>query len=94
MRRLRGTPLDLFGYAKVRRIERELITEYRTLMEAELDALTPERYERAVKLAQLPDVIRGYEDVKLAGVARFHEEMRAIRSPGTRPVALTSKPAG
>ncbi|MXZ54484.1 MAG: indolepyruvate ferredoxin oxidoreductase family protein [Acidimicrobiaceae bacterium] len=94
MRRVRGTPLDLFGYAKVRRIERELITEYRTLMEAELDALTPERYERAVKLAQLPDVIRGYEDVKLAGVERFHEEMRAIRSPGTRPVALTTKPTG
>ena len=94
MRRLRGTPLDLFGYAKVRRIERELITEYQTVMEAELEALTPERYERAVKLAQLPDVIRGYEDVKLAGVERFHEEMRAIRSPGTRPVALTSKPAG
>ena len=94
MRRLRGTPLDLFGYAKVRRIERELITEYRTLMETELDALTPERYERAVKLAQLPDVIRGYEDVKLAGVERFHEEMRAIRSPGARPVALTSKPTG
>ena len=94
MRRVRGTPLDLFGYAKVRRIERELITEYRTLMEAELDALTPERYERAVKLAQLPEVIRGYEDVKLAGVERFHEEMRAIRSPGTRPVALTTKPTG
>ena len=94
MRRLRGTPLDLFGYARVRRIERELITEYRALMETELDALTPERYERAVKLAQLPDVIRGYEDVKLAGVERFHEEMRAIRSPGARPVALTSKPTG
>ena len=93
LRRLRGTPLDLFGYANLRRIERELIAEYRTLMEAELDGLTPERYERAVKLASLPDVIRGYEDVKLAGVERFRKQARAICSPDVQPVALTSKPA-
>ena len=91
MRRLRGTPLDMFGYAKVRRIERELITEYRRIMEAELDGLTPETYERAVRLAGLPDVIRGYEDVKLAGVERFHQQVRAIRSPDAQPVALTTK---
>ncbi|MXW94265.1 MAG: indolepyruvate ferredoxin oxidoreductase family protein [Acidimicrobiaceae bacterium] len=94
MRRLRGTPLDLFGYAKVRRVERQLVADYRALLEAELNSLTPGTYERAVKLAQLPDVIRGYEDVKLAGVERFGEQVRAVRSPDTRPVALTTKPAG
>ncbi len=93
LRRLRGTPLDVFGYAGVRRTERELIAEYRALMEAELDALTPATYDRAVKLAELPDIIRGYEDVKLANVERFREQVRAIRSPDTRPVALTAKPA-
>ena len=93
MRRLRGTPLDLFGRTSLRRLERELIEEYRDLIEAELDGLTPDTYERAVKLAGLPDVIRGYEDVKLAGVERFREQVRAIRSPDARPVALTSKPA-
>ena len=92
LRRLRGTPFDLFGYAKVRRVERDLIAEYRTLMEAELDSLTPATYERTTKLAQLPDVIRGYEDVKLAGVERFREQVRAIRSPDARPVALTVRP--
>ena len=92
MRRLRGTPFDLFGYAKVRGLERQLIEEYRTLMEAELDALTPDTYERATELAQLPDVIRGYEDVKLASVERFREQARAILSPDTQPVALTAKP--
>jgi len=92
LRRLRGTPFDVFGYAGVRRTERQLITEYRSLMEAELDALTPDTHDRAVRLAQLPDVIRGYEDVKLANVALFREQVRAIRSPGMRPVALTAKP--
>ena len=91
MRRLRGTPLDLFGRTSLRRLERELIAEYRDLIEAELDGLTPDTYERAVKLAGLPDVIRGYEDVKLAGVERFREQVRAIRSPDARPVALTNR---
>ncbi|MDE0664547.1 MAG: indolepyruvate ferredoxin oxidoreductase family protein [Acidimicrobiaceae bacterium] len=94
LRRLRGTPFDVFGYAGVRRTERELIAEYRSLMETELDALTPDTYGRALQLAQLPEIIRGYEDVKLANVERFREQVRAIRSPGTRPVALTAKPAG
>ena len=93
LRRLRGTPLDVFGYAGVRKVERQLITEYRALMEAELDGLTPHTYDRALKLARLPDMIRGYEDVKLASVDRFREQVRAILSGDTQPVALTAKPA-
>ncbi len=94
LRRLRGTPFDVFGYAGVRQVERQLIAEYRALMEAELDALTPHTYDRALKLARLPDMIRGYEDVKLANVDRFREQVRAILSGDTQPVALTAKPAG
>jgi len=68
---LRGTPFDPFGYTRLRRIERELVEEYRTLIEGELAALSPELYEDAVARAELPDVIRGYEDVKLRNVERF-----------------------
>ena len=30
------------------------------------------------KLANLPDVIRGYEDVKLGNVRRFRDEVRRL----------------
>jgi indolepyruvate ferredoxin oxidoreductase len=70
-RRLRGTPLDLFGYAEVRRVERELIAEYRDTVDQALAHLTPETAERVRSIAELPDVVRGYEDIKLAGVATF-----------------------
>ena len=43
MRRLRGRAIDPFGQAKVRRVERELIGEYRELVERSLDALGPTR---------------------------------------------------
>ncbi|MBI2216623.1 MAG: indolepyruvate ferredoxin oxidoreductase family protein [Candidatus Rokubacteria bacterium] len=77
-RRLRGTPLDPFGHAAVRRVERALIAEYRGLVERAVATLSPETHERAVKLAGLPDLVRGYEDVKLRGVQRFREEARKL----------------
>jgi len=78
MKMLRGTPLDPFGYAAVRRVERQLPGEYRSLIEKALAGLSPESYERAVKLAELPDVIRGYEDIKLRNVQQFRDEVRAL----------------
>ena len=83
LRRLRGTPLDPFGHAAVRRVERALIAEYRALVEQALGTLSPGTYDRAVTLAGLPDLIRGYEGVKLASVARFREKLRTLGfSPG------------
>jgi indolepyruvate ferredoxin oxidoreductase len=78
LRRLRGTPFDPFGYARVRRVERELVDEYRGMVERALEGLGPATHERAVRIASLPDVVRGYEDVKLRSVRRFREEARAL----------------
>jgi indolepyruvate ferredoxin oxidoreductase len=78
MKTLRGTWIDPFGFAAVRRVERQLPGEYRGLVDKALVGLSPETYERAVKLASLPDVIRGYEDIKLENVQRFRDEVRAL----------------
>jgi indolepyruvate ferredoxin oxidoreductase len=78
MRGLRGGAFDPFGYAEVRRVERALPGEYRALVEKAMVGLSPETYERAVKLAGLPDVIRGYEAIKLRNVRRFRDEVRAL----------------
>ncbi len=71
MKGLRGTALDVFGYAHVRRVERELIGEYRRLVEAALARLTPETHDAVVAIAELPDEIRGFEQIKLDNVERF-----------------------
>ncbi|MGH8066858.1 MAG: indolepyruvate ferredoxin oxidoreductase family protein [Candidatus Entotheonellia bacterium] len=78
LRGIRGTPLDIFGYAKVRRIERQLIGEYRQLIESLLPDLNEDNYEIAGQIAELPDMIRGYEDIKLASVAEFRREVEAL----------------
>ena len=76
-RGLRGTPFDVFGYAAVRRVERQLIVEYRDLMRTALAHLTPENSESVAALAALPGLIRGYEGIKLAGAVRYRAEARA-----------------
>ena len=78
MKSLRGTALDPFGRATVRRVERALPGEYRDLVERALGGLSPATYERAVTLARLPDMIRGYEDIKLGNVEKFRSEVRAL----------------
>jgi indolepyruvate ferredoxin oxidoreductase len=78
LRGLRGTFVDVFGYTQVRRLERALIGEYRALIQKALVGLSRESYERAVALADLPELIRGYEEVKLRSVERFREEVRKL----------------
>jgi len=70
---LRGTRFDLFGMAQVRRCERELIAEYRHMVESVLGGLCESNLASAVEIADLPDVIRGYESIKLANVGRYRE---------------------
>ncbi len=82
MRRVRGTPLDLFGHTSMRRLERRLVNEYRQIIETELQSLTSDTHARAVELARTPDLIRGYEEIKLAGVEDFRRRVRSILEPG------------
>jgi indolepyruvate ferredoxin oxidoreductase len=77
---LRGTPFDVLGATKVRRIERALIEQYRQTMEQVTSRLSSQTYEAVLAIAKLPDLVRGYEGVKLTGVARYRRETRQLLS--------------
>ncbi|GAA0927275.1 indolepyruvate ferredoxin oxidoreductase family protein [Pseudonocardia zijingensis] len=76
-RRLRGTALDLFGRAEVRRVERALVPEYQALVRSALEHLDPRNADAVAEIAALPDVVRGYEGIKLRNVAVFREKAAA-----------------
>ena len=78
LRFLRGTPFDLFGYDRVRRVERDLIVQYRRFIFEAIETLDTDSHARAVELAELPDMIRGYDSVKLGNVERFWDAVRAL----------------
>jgi indolepyruvate ferredoxin oxidoreductase len=69
LRRLRGTPFDLFGRTAERRQERALITDYLDMLERLLPRLGQVDYALAVSLARLPEQIRGFGHVKEASIA-------------------------
>ena len=81
MKRLRGTALDPFGRAHVRKVERELLRHYRVTLHALVSGLTAQTYDRAVEFAELPDLVRGYEDVKLRNVDRYADRLRELGLP-------------
>ena len=80
MKFLRGTPLDIFGNTAHRKMERDLINEYQEMIDQALTDLRPETYDRAVQLAELPDMIRGYEEIKEANVEKFRQAANEILS--------------
>ena len=75
---VRGTRLDPFGYTQVRRVERELVDEYDGTIDDLLRQLSTETYQRAVEIARLPDLVRGYENIKLANVALYRTRVREL----------------
>ena len=78
MRKIRGTKLDVFGYHHIRKMERELITEYRETIEQLLHLLNPHSVSAAVEIAELPDLVRGYEQIKVANVASYQRELHKL----------------
>ncbi|MEJ7892334.1 MAG: indolepyruvate ferredoxin oxidoreductase family protein [Solirubrobacteraceae bacterium] len=89
LRRLRGTKLDPFGYARVRRVERALPAAYRAIVERALERAGAADYALLVELCDLPDLVRGYEDIKLASVERFHVRAAELLERIETPPALT-----
>ncbi|MGI9607418.1 MAG: indolepyruvate ferredoxin oxidoreductase family protein [Acidimicrobiales bacterium] len=81
-KRFRGTAFDPFGRAEVRRVERELSGEYLAAIDTVLERLSPINVDGSVSIAELPDLVRGYEDIKLANVqifrGRLAEELAAL----------------
>ncbi len=90
-RRLRGTPFDPFGAAKVRVVERALIVEYRWLIDRLLRDLTPANHDLAVELAALPDLIRGYEQLKLRNVDIYRSRLTEMLHRYEAEPAITSR---
>jgi len=88
LRRLRGTPLDIFGYSAERRLERRLITDYEALIDEVLAGLTADNHRLAVDLASVPEHIRGFGHVKeqhLAQAMTHQAQLLALfRNPTPR----------
>jgi indolepyruvate ferredoxin oxidoreductase len=56
-------------------VEQELPGEYLSAIDLVVKALSADNLPEAISLAELPDVVRGYEDIKLANVEIYRSSL-------------------
>lgn len=78
MKGLRGTAFDVFGRSEERRLERRLIADYEALLDELVATLTPGNHGLAVRLASLPERIRGFGHIKLRAAAQTRKTHDAL----------------
>jgi indolepyruvate ferredoxin oxidoreductase len=91
MKWMRGKPIDVFGYAEVRRVERRLIGEYQGLVREVLGRLDEGNRKVAIEMLCASDLVRGYEDIKLDSVRRWRERLDELRPGLDDPDALEER---
>ena len=75
---LRGSAFDPFGRVPERREERELILDYRALIEEIINGLTAENIEAAIACASLPAQVRGYGPVKSKSIVEYYQNRSGL----------------
>ncbi len=70
---LRGTPFDIFGYHQDRKAERQLITNYETLIDDLLPRINTSNQHIAVDLFSIPGDIRGFGPVKAQAITEAEQ---------------------
>jgi indolepyruvate ferredoxin oxidoreductase len=87
LRPMRGTWLDVFGKTKHRREERDRIEHYRRQIIGLLPDLGDQNYDVAVRLASVPELIRGYDSVKDESALRAQAaEQQYLRDFAAAPI--------
>ncbi len=85
---LRGTAFDPFGRTEERKTERRLIADYEKLVDELLAGLAPQNHALAIKLAAIPDEIRGYGHIKDAHLAKAKRKEAELLAQWRNPEAM------
>ena len=73
MKFLRGTPFDFMAWfsSDVRKADKKALNHYKTILENNIDEIGNGKYQDLKEFSLLPDIIRGYEEVRLASMDEF-----------------------
>jgi len=90
---LRGTPFDVFGYHKDRRLERALITTFEDTLDTVLTHLSADRLHTALSVIACFDGVKGYGPVKEAtyGEAMVQLDELMADYAGRTPMPLAAE---
>lgn len=75
---LRGSRWDIFGYTTERKMERQLVEEYRALIGSLLPDIQVGNYDVALALAKLPQDMRGFGHIKEKNVEKAQQRQQTL----------------
>lgn len=77
---LRGSAFDIFSYTEERKMERQLLADYEVVLDEIADEIKAENLRAAIKLANYPDVIKGFGHVKERNVDEAMNNRMSLRA--------------
>jgi len=80
MRHLRSTPLDIFALSSIRREERRLLADYLEDIALVQSVISDDNRRECVELLSLPELVRGYEEVKRVSMRKFYDRRITVRN--------------
>ena len=74
MKFLRGTPFDFMAWFSndVRKADRKALNHYKSILSENIDEIGNGKYQDLKDFSVLPDIIRGYEEVRLETMDEFY----------------------
>ena len=74
MKFLRGTPFDFMAWFSndVRKADRKALNHYKSILSNNIDEIGNGKYQDLKEFSILPDIIRGYEEVRLETMDEFY----------------------
>jgi indolepyruvate ferredoxin oxidoreductase len=89
MKHLRGGTFDVFGYTAERKLERQMISDYESIVSELESRLSPQTHKLALQIAALPLDIKGFGHVKLKNYKtvkdREAQMLAELRNPTPAP---------
>ena len=85
---LRGSAFDIFGYTAERKMERQLLADYEVVLDEIAAGLNADNLQAAIKLANYPDVIKGFGHVKERNVDEAMNNRMSLRAGFKNPDGL------
>jgi indolepyruvate ferredoxin oxidoreductase len=77
---LRGTSFDPFGRTAERKMERQLVEDYFAMIDQRMASLKPQQIPLLVRIARIPETIRGYGHIKEENIKKATAEKARLEA--------------
>jgi indolepyruvate ferredoxin oxidoreductase len=91
---LRHTPLNPFSYSAERKEDKELLQQYKTVLNQIISGLTEENKDVALEMARVPEFVRGYGHVRTESVEAAQRRWNTLDNHFKNPMKVIKVKTG